>query len=375
MKNNRFKLMVLALSALWSLALLSPARAAESDKIILTISPPLIKNKMNPGDSWAATIKLLNNGEEAVTVYARAVDFKSGPEGGVELLGVEENDEQDVAAIKKYSLSRWIDIEHDPIVLAAHQSVQVPFAIKLPPDAEPGGHYAAIMVGNKPAEKIEGSGLKVSSFLSSLILLEVAGKTIEKGVISEFSTDKNFYQSANVKFNLRIENEGTIHFQPKGEIKIYDMWGEEKATLPFNENQGNFGNVLPQSTRKWNLEWNGKVSLAQMGRYKASVVIAYGEEIKENIDKDTYFWIINFKIIGLISGVLALVIIMIVLMVKLSIKRALKDTQKMLVKSEDALPAITAPAELPAEAKVSPSVKKVVDLREKMKEIKSKNKQ
>jgi len=299
---------------------------AQSDKLTLTIAPPLIKNNMVPGESWASSVKIVNNNTEVIKVFAHVFDFKSGPEGGVEFLQNNFEEKEEGREISNFLLSDWIEISKEAIELAPNESKEVPFIIKAPENAEPGGHYAAILIGTKPNKELEGSGLNVSSLLSSLIMINVGGDTIEKADIREFSVSKNIYDEPKADFTVRFENTGNVHVQPRGEIKIYDFWGNEKGNIQINHNSS-FGNVLPGSIRKWEFSWAGEKKISEMGRYKASLVLAYGEEAKETVFYNLYFWVIYWKI--LISFVLgaAVIIFSIVWMIKRSIKKAVITAQ------------------------------------------------
>lgn len=300
---------------------------AQDDKIALTISPPLIKNNINRGESWGSFVKVVNNNKENISVYTYVFDFKSGPEGGVEFLQDNFEEDDDADSESPFLLSKWIEITKEPILLKAHESKEIPFVIKVPEGAEPGGHYAAILVGTKPNGSLDGSGLNVSSLLSSLIMVKVGGEIIEKSDIREFSVSKNIYSEPKVDFMVRFENLGNVHVQPRGEIKVYDFWGKEKGSVPINHNSG-FGHVLPGSVRSWDFSWEGEKKVLEMGRYRASLILSYGEDGAKTVYYNLNFWIIYWKfLISFILGV-SLFIFTIVLLIKSSVSRAVRSAQK-----------------------------------------------
>ncbi len=300
----------------------------QEDRLTLTITPPLIKNNINPGESWASYIKVVNNNIKPIDVYTYVFDFKSAPDGGVEFiqqnlenaLNFSEEDNQ-------FLLSQWISIERGPIHLEPHESKKIPFSIRVPAGAEPGGHYAAILVGTKPVDKIKGTGIKISSMVSSLVMISVGGDIIERADIREFYTDKSLYSQPKVKFILRLENTGNVHIHPQGEIKIYNFWGKEVGSIPINHNTS-FGNVLPKSIRKWEFDWDGEENLFDMGRFKATVVLTYGEGAKETVYKSLYFWIIYWRPVLVSLAILLIIILIIIISVKIYVKRAIKSVEK-----------------------------------------------
>ncbi len=307
-----------------------PVFSAPNDKIALTIAPPLIKNNMQPGDTWVSYIKIVNNNISEVPVYAYTVDFKSDKNGKIEFITDSFTFSKSTSTKNEkrhFSLANWIEIDNGPIELKANESKEIPFVVRIPKNAEPGGHYAAILIGTKPGSEIKGSGLGVSSLLSSLVMINVGGDVIERADIREFSVEKIFYDEPKVKFKVRFQNTGNVHIQPKGEIKIYDFWGDEAGTILINHNSS-FGNVLPNSTRTWNFEWQGEKKLSKMGRYRASLVLTYGEGAKETVYYTLYFWIVYWKELLMIVGAILLLIVLFVWSIKASVRRAILKAQK-----------------------------------------------
>jgi hypothetical protein len=294
------------------------AVAQTTNSLTLTITPPLIKVNMSPGDMWQSAVKLINNNIEPVTVYVDKLDFKSSEDGGIKFLQGEEAG----STGGKFLLSQWLEFAPGPFTIEAQKELEIPFTINLPVEAEPGGHYAAILAGSKPVGNLSGSGIKISSLLASLIMLEVKGEVIEHGQIREFSTDKKVYTQPSADFTIRFANTGNIHLQPQGEIKIYNMFGQDQGTITINHST-EYGNVLPDSIRKWNFNWEAPKSLSAMGRYKAILILGYGNQVRETANQTVYFWLIYpWPLILIVGGVIFLALI-IVFSLRFYIRRAI----------------------------------------------------
>jgi len=316
------KKLFIILIALFYLAGFSFVSAAE-EKLSLTVTPPLIKINISPGEVWSSSVKIVNNNPRDLQVFASVMDFKSGQEGGIVFIR-----DKDSLAGEKFLLSQWIEISSDPILIPAYQSRQVPFRINVPLDAEPGGKYATILVGTGPAtEDIPGTGIRISTLVSSLILANVRGEVIEAARIREFSTEKTFYQEPEVRFTLRMENTGNVHIQPQGEIRIFNFWGKERGMISINH-KTEYGNVLPQSVRKWNFTWQGEESLLEAGRYKAVLTLFYGNEAKQTVTRTVYFWVVPLvPTVGILGGIF-LFFAFTFLMIRIYIRRAVFLAQK-----------------------------------------------
>lgn len=293
-----------------------------AEGMTISITPPLIKNNINPGTVWKSAVKVVNNNPEEIKVYMQVSDFESGGgEGTVKFLP-ENNDPE----AEKYLLSKWINIESGPITIGGFKSEEIPFIIDVPDDAAPGGYYAAIMVGTKPEERmVEGSSISVGTMLASLILLNINGDVIEKGRIREFSTDKSFYSIPDVNFKVVFENMGNVHVQPQGEVRIFNLLNKDVGSISINHNT-EFGNVLPGGTREWSYNWKGEESFLNMGRYKAELILGYGQEARQTENIYLYFWVLDFKMIAIIVVPFILFFAIVIIFVKISIRRAIKNS-------------------------------------------------
>jgi len=299
---------------------------AQNDRLALTIRPPLVKVNMNPGESWSSTIQVVNNNPMPVAVLPIVKDYISNESGAIKFIDQEDMD-SDVKS--RYFLSEWIAIDPQSIEIPAGKSVEIPYSIMLPADISPGGHYAAILIGTMPTDEIQGTGISVSSMMASLLMLRVKGEIVEKARILDFSSDKALYQNPSLNFKVNFENLGNIHLQPQGDIRIFDMFGKARGIIAINQNS-DAGNVFPESSRMWSFNWSDKPGLSKMGRYKAVLSLTYGQEARQTDARTIYFWVINFKSIGIIGGLIALFAGLGVFSVKYYIRKTVRTVQQEL---------------------------------------------
>lgn len=317
----------------------SPAQAVDGTAVTFSVSPPLFKVNMKPGDSWSSFVKVINNNPYPVSVYAEVANFKSNESGGVEFIRDDSNSDY-----SKYMLSQWMTFADKVIDIPSFSSQDVPFSINLPAKADPGGHYAAILLGNKPTDEASGNVIKFSSKIASLILLKVEGDVKEQGDVTEFSYGKLFNTSLSASFQVKFRNQGNVHIHPEGQIKITNIFGEERGNIEINRSQ-NFGNILPESEKKWVFNWYGTNSLLDAGLMKAELLLNYGAEGKQTVYRTMYFWTINLKPTLIAIGSLSLIILIIIWMIRRYIRSSVEQMKlQMGVKSAKA-PARGRPAQ------------------------------
>lgn len=295
------------------------AGAQEKKSLTLAVTPPFFELSVNPGGTWNSFIKVVNVNDFDMTLYASVVNFEANNKenGQGKFTPVLKDDPE----ARTRTLAGWVNITKDPIPVPAGGSVQVPFSINVPPDADPGGHYAAVLVGTQPTSPVNG-GLAVSSYISSLIFAKVSGDIVEKGDIRELSTPHVFYNTPEVPITLRFENAGNVHILPQGNITIYNMWGKVRGTIPVNQ-KTEFGNVLPGTTRKYSYTWTGESNPFEAGRYTAVATLSYGSDSRKNVSSVTTFWVVPVVPVAVGFGVALLFVGTIILFVRSYIRRAL----------------------------------------------------
>ncbi|MFA5831570.1 MAG: hypothetical protein WC878_07120 [Candidatus Paceibacterota bacterium] len=324
--QHQSKLFVVLLFTFCFLLFASSASAASSDAFSLTVTPPLFQLSIGPGESWSSTIKVLNNNPYDVDIYASALNFQVKDESGIGRFVPAET-----AATTSYSLAGWLNVQKEPIHIPAEKTGIVPFTLHVPENAEPGGHYGAILTGNQPAAREGSNVVNVSAAISTLFLVRVNGEMIEKGDIREFSLDKRWYQEPKVNFSLRFENKGNVHLLPRGEISIRNMWGKERGKILVNQ-ESDFGNVLPKSIRKFSFEWSGEDNFFEIGRYTAVATLSFGGQEKETAYREISFWVVPLAPVFKIFAFLFVFIGLFAWSVRRYVRRALAlETERMAV--------------------------------------------
>lgn len=267
----------------------------------LTLSPPLKELNLNPGDSSVQTLKLTNPTGKLVELYPKVMDFSAKGETG------EPGFSDPAEDGGKYSLAKWITLSQSKIALTPEQVVEYKYIINVPQDAEPGGHYGVVFFATEPpALEQDQSKVALSSMVGGLVMVKVPGDVAEKAAIEEFSTDKIFYIFNKVKLTTRVKNLGNVHIKPIGDIKVKSLFGRTVDILVFNPQKGN---VLPESTRKFENDWQSKKIL--IGPYKTQLEVNYGEQ-KVALGAVTTIWIFPWWLLVILAVIMIAVIVLII---------------------------------------------------------------
>ena len=280
----------------------------------VTVSPPIIELDAAKGDVITQSVKVRNEGTSAATFYLSTEKFIAAGETG---------SPQFVSGGEDVDLVSWIKFPYDNISVPGGATVEIPFTIVVPSYASPGGHYAAIFIGNVPPKAVgETSQVSIASRIGTLVLVRIAGEVKESAEVLEFSTSAKTYGSLPVDFAIRVKNSGNVHIKPSGSILVKNMLGSVVGKVDANDKGGN---VLPDSIRKFDAQWikNPNAVGAQtfwgkyreqkenyaFGKYTADLNLAYGTAGK-TLMSSVSFWVIPWNII--LVNLLIVVIIVVI---------------------------------------------------------------
>lgn len=281
----------------------------------LEISPPVLELNANPGQTVTATIRVRNVAAGQLIAKGRADDFGAGDnEDGQPRLLLDEQ------GSSRYSLKSWISAVPD-LRLAPQELKTAVVNIRVPANAEPGGHFGVIRFTAVPPE-LEGTGVSLSASVGTLVLLRVSGAIKNDVTLEEFSsarvstgtkteqqgqltTKQSFFEQSPVGLLVRLRNRGTVHEKVQGSVTITDTFGNNVATVPVNEKGGN---VLPESVRRFEqvLDKKALKDKGLFGRYTAKLSLTYLGGQK-SLNATTTFWVIPWTIIlGVLLGLIVL---------------------------------------------------------------------
>ena len=239
--------------------------AAGEQSLTITLTPPLFQVTQSAGTDWKSVMRVVNSNNYDIVVSVSTMDFHPDGESGNPVFDdLKASDSGD-----PHRMSGWIDVPQGALTIKRGSTSEIPFTIHVPENADPGGHYAAMLVATRAEDVTGQSGAGVSSAISSLVFLRVPGNVVEKGSIRDFYSNDGIIQSPDARFVLRFENEGNVHLVPQGEILITNMWGKERGKVNINESS-TFGNVLPNSTRKFEFHWQGESNPFEAGLQPAA---------------------------------------------------------------------------------------------------------
>ena len=209
----------------------------------LTVSPAKIEINADPGTVVSGEFLVVNEEGDLKTFYTSSENFQAQGETGAPNFTTDGGD-----------LASWVTVAPQ-VMLNKGEQKKIPFTITVPAKAEAGGHFAAIFLSTAPPHGAVNQ-VSVGAKIGILILLHVSGPIKEGGGLLDFSTlnNKHLFTSLPVSFTYRFNNSGNDRVKPTGTLVIRDTLWLTSAELSGNPSEGN---ILPNSTRKFDLVWQG----------------------------------------------------------------------------------------------------------------------
>jgi hypothetical protein len=273
----------------------------------ITVTPVKDEFTVNPGGTSVRTVRVINPISQTMTLYPRVMDFTTDNEKGQPVFYTPKD------RTSTYALSQWVTFSKPFIRVAPNEEEKFEVTITAPANAEPGGHYGAILFSTEEPKLDEDvSQIGVVGLVGTLLLATVPGDITEKLLLEDFDAPV-FLINPPANFSARINNVGNIHSKPVGEIKIRNWSGNVIQTLKVNE--GN-SNVLPESKRRFDNTW--EFDWKTIGKFTASLALTYGLPEQQLAASRTFIVIPLWLIIAIV----ALLLIITTLIVTRRRKRA-----------------------------------------------------
>lgn len=208
----------------------------------------------------------------------------------------------------RYSLSQWLSVEPQEVTLEPLEIQNLTITMRAPQSAEPGGHYAMLIIESRESDSTrdpEGVLVQPVGGVAAPLLATVPGDMSWKGRLLEF-LPVSFKNTGPVDFMLRFQNQGTVHYKPRGKIEIFDFLDNKVGETQIQPTR-----VFPQTIRRLETTWDRYLLI---GKYHARATVNFGEPGNEEMaTAEITFWAFPYKA----AAVILVTTIIVILVTKL----------------------------------------------------------
>ncbi|MEV7974375.1 DUF916 domain-containing protein [Cellulomonas sp. NPDC089187] len=224
-------LLTLALAGLFAFA--PRAHAADDTQVSWGVRPantvhgtdrPNFAYRLPPGGTLTDAIVVTNRGAEPLTLDVYAADGFLTADGTLDLLPAGEESQ---------AVGAWTTAASSPVAVPAGESVEVPFTLTVPADAQP-GDYAGGVVSTLRVDNAEG--VTVDRRLGSRLHLRVTGDlapalTVDDVQVSYLSAGANPLAPGTATVSFAVTNTGNARIAPGETVSVGGPfgWGSTSA--------------------------------------------------------------------------------------------------------------------------------------------------
>ena len=309
-----FFLLISLKTPLFAQSTLSIGRAPSSEKLQLL-----------PGETHTGEIVVWSFAPTIIDYNVVITGFKQiENHPGTAIMLTETSEEK-----SPYSALSWVTVETERISLAPNKNQKIFYDIKVPHDVAKGEYYVMIAFLSDTEYEMFSTGAYMSLSSGTPILIKVGDSFMEEAELISFQVDKRLYEFPKVRFETRISNTGETHITPVGEIHLTNIFKQDIATIPFNEN---LQSTLREEFGNYETMWNYGSFLTPekklvLGPIDAKLILTYRSTRPgfAPLMADTSFWIIPWRYILLAI----LIIVTTTVVVKIYKKKKQKQEQNI----------------------------------------------
>ncbi len=325
----------------------TPTVLAPASPIRLTVSPPSLFLDTKPGESGQTSLKVLNAGDETELLEIHLMTFTAQANGSSPALS-------EFAAGDE--AQHWLKITPSQFSLEPQkwQTLNVDFS---PPDSAGLSYYYAIVIRRASAtHATEGESTVIGAPAVLLLTKVIVPYEKQELQLVSFSTSKKVYEYLPAEFSIEIKNTGNVHLAPVGNIFIDDAKKRDAGMIELNRT---LGVVLPNSVRTYHLDWNdgfpryeaesidgslvkdeqgkpkkkvkwdfSQADKFRFGKYNAHLIFIYDDGERDvPTEAVVSFWVIPWKILGVIAVIVLLALLGLFMPIFLLLKRKRKRTK------------------------------------------------
>lgn len=213
-----------------------------------------------PGTACSTSLRIENRRPQPTTFELLPIGMvgSSDPGGPVRFLEVD-----DPAA--EATARDWLRVAEPQVELGVRGYAQVPVTVRIPENAGPGGHYAAIAVRAKDTDASAGE-LGVQSQIAVPVLVEIAGTAQRQIRLGAVRAPRLVQGREPLELAVRVRNTGNTFATPSGRVTVRSTFGSVIGHLPLRGSRL----LLPEGAAPLEARWK---RTPWIGRYTLEVVV------------------------------------------------------------------------------------------------------
>lgn len=215
--TNQFGLLIFGMLVAGIFLLGNPSKAYAAS---LTVSPLRNEIYASPGQTVNGTLTIKNSGKDKSTVLMSAEVFST------------INEDYDYKLDAQNDQTNWVRYNPSKFELEVGKSKEVIYSLAIPANAEPGGHYIALIASVESSP--ENEGVITIERVASLLYIDLPGEQTKRARLVSLDVPL-FSTKTDIKTIFRLQNSGTVHFRSNSIVEVKNIFGKTVHTEPTSK--------------------------------------------------------------------------------------------------------------------------------------------
>lgn len=227
----------------------APVSAVDAES--MTISPVALPHTVDAGSTVQDKFTVINDGNTEYDFIVYAAPYSvSNYSYNPDYISLKDNTDA----------FQWVQFDQTSWTLKPGDRIDIPYTLRIPADAAPGGHYGVLFAETQPTEA-DGTQILRKKRIGTVLQMTVNGDYITAGKTTDTMIDWIQF-SPPLTAIARIENTGNVDFKATTIMRAKDVFGNTKYQAA-SENT-----VYPKTIRDVKPAWD---KAPWLGLYKVEL--------------------------------------------------------------------------------------------------------
>lgn len=218
----------------------------------MQVEPPIFDLVGEPGQTIKGSFTVKNEESRPEKYYFSMQKFL--PQG-------ESGDQTFLPPTELSGLPEWTYLSEPSTLLAPGQEAHITFSIRIPADAARGSAQEAIFVSTAPPQEEKGA-VAIGVRVGLLVFLRIGAVQESHLRFSWINQPPSWAAHLPIPIQITLENQGGAYEIPQGFISVRNLFGQERARIPFNAAGSR---ILTGSRRSFSLVWQDRSPATTVG--------------------------------------------------------------------------------------------------------------
>ena len=250
-----------------------------------TVSPLVADLELEARGQANEVLTITNTTNRVQRVYATVNTVTLDADGGVEEFTQRSQSDN------KVTPTSWFEVTRGRIEVPPQSQTEVPVAIRVHPQAEPGIYHVLVGIGAGSNRGQAEERVRTGQAPGTVFRVAIADDRTAYLQLRDFVADRLVSNVLTSNFSFVVENPSDTPLVPRGEIIVYDSRGRETTSFAVNEEGAT---IAPGDAQAFAIPMNEDMA---WGSNRALIALTYGDGQRASLTDTIFFYRIPIPIV------------------------------------------------------------------------------